>query len=403
MNRKELIILFLLSSINFTHILDFMIMMPLGNYLMSYFHINTQQFSLIVSAYSYSAFATGILAAFVVDNFDRKKVLLFGYSGFIIGTLLCGFAPSFKWLVAARVMAGLFGGLIGAQVLAIVADTFIYEKRGRAMGYLMASFSVASVIGVPVSLYLSNIFSWHAPFIFVGVLGILIIPLVMIFLPSMTKHIIQSEARRKISETFAVIFSRPESLVALALSAFLMLGHFIIIPFLNPYMEFNVGFTKDQIPLIYIVGGIATLISAPIFGRMADQYGKLRIFIICGFLALPFIFIITNLPVLQFYLALIFTGLWFVFANGRGIASQAMISNAVESQYRGSFMSFNSSLQQLFIGTASFFSGLIVTNNAAKRIQNFEWAGYVSIFVLLGCIFLGALLSKLQKPAISNQ
>jgi len=364
---------------------------------MTYFHINTQQFSLIVSAYSYSAFVTGILAAFVVDNFDRKKVLLFGYSGFIIGTLLCGFAPSFKGLIAARIMAGLFGGLIGAQVLAIVADTFIYEKRGRAMGFLMASFSVASVIGVPVSLYLSNIFSWHAPFIFVGILGIVIIPLVMIFLPSMTRHIIQSEERRRITETLVVIFSRPESQVALALSAFLMLGHFIIIPFLNPYMEFDVGFTKNQIPLIYIVGGIATLISAPIFGRMADQYGKLRIFVICGLLALPFIFIITNLPVIPFYLALIFTGFWFVFANGRGIASQAMISNAVESQYRGSFMSFNSSLQQLFIGSASFFAGLIVTNDPAKKIHHFQWSGYVSILVLLGSIFLGTLLSKLQK------
>ena len=157
MSRVEKILLFLLAAIQFTHILDFMIIMPLGNYLMPYFHISTHQFSLIVSAYSYAAFASGIIAAFVIDDFDRKKSLLFGYTGFTIGTLLCGLAPNYQILIAARVLAGLFGGLIGAQILFIMADTFAYEKRGRAMGYLMAAFSVASVLGVPISLYVANL------------------------------------------------------------------------------------------------------------------------------------------------------------------------------------------------------------------------------------------------------
>ncbi|MDP9229980.1 MAG: MFS transporter, partial [Bacteroidota bacterium] len=362
-----------------------------------YFHITTQQFSIIVSAYSYSAFASGIIAAFIVDNFDRKKVLLIGYTGFIIGTILCGLAPGYTLLISARIMAGLFGGLIGAQVLSIVADTIGYEKRGRAMGYLMASFSIASVIGVPFSLYLSNIFSWHAPFILTGILGLIIIPMVWRFLPSMTQHISQSEKRIKVGETLITIFSRPESLAALALSAFLMLGHFLIIPFMNPYMEFNVGFTKQEIPLIYMVGGAATLFSAPLFGKMADKYGKLRIFTLCTILSLPFIFMITNMPSIEFYLVLIVTAIWFVVANGRGIASQAMISNAVEPEFRGSFMSFNSSFQQLFIGSASFFAGLIVTNDASKKIHHYQWVGYLSIAVIAGCILLGKLLGRYQK------
>ena len=389
MNRTERIILFLLASINFTHILDFMIMMPLGNYLMQYFGITTQQFSLIVSAYSYSAFTSGILAAFVVDNFDRKKVLLFGYCGFIIGTICCGLAPDYKFLVAARIMAGLFGGLIAAQVLSIVADTFTYEKRGRAMGYLMSAFSIASVIGVPFSLYLSNIFSWHAPFILVGGLGIVIIPLVMRFLPSMTQHINRTEERVKLGQTIILALSRPASLLALSLSALMVLGHFIIIPFINPYMEFNVGFTKNQIPLIYIVGGVATLFSAPFFGKLSDRYGKLRVFILCSLITLPLIYLITTMPDVRFYLVLIVTGFWFIFANGRAVAAQAMISNVVESQYRGSFMSINSSVQQLFIGSASFFAGLIVTNDATHRIHHYEWVGYLSVAILASCMLVG--------------
>jgi DHA1 family inner membrane transport protein len=399
MNRKERVLLFLLAAINFTHILDFMIIMPLGNYLMPYFHITTQQFSLIVSSYSYAAFTSGIIAAFVIDNFDRKNSLLFGYTGFVIGTFLCGIAPNYQLLIAARVLAGLFGGLIGAQVLSIVADTFTYEKRGRAMGYLMAAFSVASVIGVPISLYIANLFSWHAPFILVAVLGVLLVPLTYKYLPQMKGHL-QKKQDRKLVEAFQIIFSRKSALVALLLSACLMLGHFLIVPFINPFMEFNVGFTRNQIPLIYVAGGLATLISAPIFGRLADQYGKLRIMVICIFLSLPFIYLITNMPRIPFYFVLVATAIWFVVSNGRSIAAQAMISNVIEPQYRGAFMSLNSSFQQLFVGSASFIAGLIVTNDeATKKIFNYHWVGFLSIAIVLLCVYLGVQLNKRMQAA----
>ena len=399
MERKEKILLLLLAAINFTHILDFMIIMPLGNYLMPYFHISTQQFSMIVSAYSYAAFTTGIIAAFVIDKFDRKKSLLFGYSGFIIGTALCGFAPNYQFLIFARMLAGLFGGLIGAQVLSIVADTFPYEKRGRAMGYLMAAFSMASVLGVPLSLYIANIFSWHAPFLLVAGLGLILIPLNIRYIPPVRGHL-QSAANRKLLEAFQIIFSRGSTLLALGLTAFLFFGHFLVVPFLNPYMEFNVGFTKNEIPLTYVVGGTATLFSAPFFGKMADRKGKFLVFILCSLLALPFIYFITNMPPIPFYFVLIATGFWFVMANGRSIASQAMISNVIESEYRGSFMSLNSSFQQLFVGSASFMAGLIVTNDpVTKKIFHFHWVGYLSIAVLLLAVLMGWRLRKIN-PAL---
>ncbi|MBD0332758.1 MAG: MFS transporter [Chitinophagaceae bacterium] len=394
MSYKEKILLFLLASINFTHILDFMIIMPLGNYLIPYFHISTQQFSMIVAAYSYAAFASGIIAAFVIDNFDRKRSLLFGYSGFIIGTALCGFAPTYQFLIAARIMAGLFGGLIGAQVLSIVADTFPYEKRGRAMGFLMAAFSVASVAGVPLSLYIANIFSWHAPFIMVAAMGVVLVPLTARFIPPMRAHL-ENRRNEKATTAFGVVFSRKSSLIALCFSGLMFFGHFIIVPFINPYMEFNVGFTKEQIPLIYVVGGTATLFSAPFFGRLADRLGKIRVYTICAVLTLPFVYFISNMPAIAFYYALIATGLWFILANGRSIAAQAMVSNVIEPQYRGSFMSLNSSLQQLFVGSASFMAGLIVTNDATtKKIYHYSWAGYVSILILAFCVYLGYVLKQ---------
>ena len=185
-----------------------------------------------------------------------------------------------------------------------------------------------------------------------------------------------------------------EALIALTLSSSFMLGHFVIIPFINPFMEFNVGFTKEEIPLIYVVGGVATLFSAPIFGKLADKHGKLKIFTLTALLTLPFVYLITNMPAIPFYFVLIATGLWFIVSNGRSIAAQSMVSNVIESQYRGSFMSLNSSFQQLFIGTASFIAGLIVTNDASGKINHYSWAGYFSIGVLLFCIYLGYVLKK---------
>ena len=333
MNRKEILILTLLASLNFTHILDFMILMPLGNYLMPFFKINPQEFSVLVSAYTISAAVSGFAAAFFVDAFDRKKVLLVAYTGFLVGTIFCGFAPTYWTLFSARVMAGLFGGLIGAQVLSIVADTFPYERRGAAMGAIMSAFAIASTFGVPFALYLANLSSWHAPFLLVGFLGIILIPLLIYFLPSMTAHI-HSEAVIKESKWTIItnILKDDVQYKALIFSGLVMFGHFLIIPFINPYMELNVGFSKKITPLIYLVGGITSFFSANILGKLSDTYGKLLIFNICVFTALPFVFMITNLPPTQLYIpVLVVFGLWFMASTGRGVTASAMVSNVVKA------------------------------------------------------------------------
>jgi MFS transporter, DHA1 family, inner membrane transport protein len=401
MNKKERMILWILAGLNFTHILDFMIMMPLGNFLMPHFNISAQFFSWIVAAYPISAFCSGMTTAFYVDRFDRKKVLLFAYTGFLVGTVFCGLAPDPYFLMGARILTGLFGGLIGAQVLSIVADTFAYEIRGRAMGTIFMAFSVASVFGVPFSLYLARLISWHAPFIFIGLVGIFIIPLIIKFLPPMTVHLKpageRTNGRPEVLKILSAIFNNKAQVMALMLSGLLMMGHFLIIPFVNPYMEFNVGFTKTQTPLIYMVGGACAMVTSPIIGRMADKYGKFRIFIICLFFSLIPIFLITNMPSIPFYYVLVVMGFWFTFSTGRNIPAQAMITTVVNPAERGQFMSFNSSFQQLFTGMASIIAGFIVVKDAGGKIFHYNWVGYLSVAVIFSTVFIARKLAIRQK------
>jgi DHA1 family inner membrane transport protein len=409
MESKEKIILLLLTVLNFTHILDFMIMMPLGNYLMPYFDISSQQFSMLVAAYTFSAGASGFLAAFFVDGFDRKKVLLFAYAGFLIGTLFCAISPAYEILLVSRVVAGLFGGLIGAQVLSIVADIVPYERRAAAMGMIMAAFSAASVFGVPFGLYIANLFNWHAPFFFVVILGVLLVPFLFKFLPKMDNHL-HAENFQKIAPLQLVgdVFRNPSQLYALALTAFLMMGHFMIIPFINPFMEFNMGFSKTQTPIIYMVGGALTMVTSPLLGRLADRLGKFALFIVLALAGIPLIALITNLPAIPFYFVLCITGLWFIISAGRFIPAQAMVSHVVPTERRGSFMSFNSSVQQIFVGLASVLAGLIVVKMPDNRIENYEVTGYLSIAIILFSIFIATRLNKKLKEkenetAISNK
>jgi predicted MFS family arabinose efflux permease len=401
MNKKERLIVFLLASINFTHILDFMIMMPLGNYLMPFFDISPKKFSFLVGAYPITAFFSGFIAAFFADKYDRKKILLFAYIGFLIGTLACGIAPTYFLLLSARILTGVFGGLIGAQVMSIIADLFGYERRGIATGAVMSSFAIASTIGVPFALYLSNIFSWHAPFILVAVLGALIIPLVIKYIPPVADHLQDniSDARR--FEVLLNVVRSNEQRMTLLFSGLVMMGHFLIIPFVNPYLEFNLGFSKDLTPLVYLFGGIASFLSAFVLGRISDRVGKLTVFSWAVFFSFFIVAIITDLPKISFSIILIFFVIWFIVATGRAVTAQAMITNVVKPEQRGSFLSFNSSVQQLGTAAATFTAGFIVIKDKAGKLQHYNWVGYLSILVLLLGLLLGRyLFSGMDKKNI---
>lgn len=391
----------LLAALNFTHILDFMIMMPLGNYLIDNFGISTMQFSLLVGAYSIAAFFSGLAIAMFTDKFDRRKSLLFAYVGFVLGTLACGFAYSYGLLLAARIIAGLFGGIIGAQVLSIVADMFVYERRGRAMGIVMGGFAGASILGVPISLNLTNLFQkdWHVPFLLIGGLGIIFIPLILRVVPSMTSHIRKEDEKASFFQALITVCRVPAQRSALIFSGLLMTGHFLIIPFINPYLEFNKGFSKELTPWLYLVGGMASLLAALYLGKLADKKGKLVVFSVSVFLSLFMVIIITRLPNVPFVVVLLFFAIWFVVATGRIVTAQAMISEVVTPAQRGSFMSVNGSIQQLGSGLAALCAGVIVFTDKTGKIHNYNWVGYLSILVLLISLLFGRVIfRKMEAP-----
>jgi MFS transporter, DHA1 family, inner membrane transport protein len=388
MNPKELKILLLLAALNFTHILDFMVMMPLGNLIMPYFNVGTKAFSILVSAYAFSAGFSSFFSAFFVNNYDRKKVLLFAYIGFIIGTLGCALAPTFTILLVARIVAGLFGGMLGAQVISIVSDTIDFERRGQAMGMVMSAFSLASIAGVPLGLILANQYSWHMPFYLVAVLALISFVLLYFNLPSLTGHI----AKAKLIDNRSIINSVIQDKTqrgALFFSGLMMMGHFMIIPFINPFLEFNNGYSKSFAPMVYLVGGIASLIAANILGKMADKYGKWKVFKYCVIASFPLIFFVTNIPIKNSILVIFIFALWFAASTGRGVTSQALVSNVVKPELRGSFQSFNSFMQQLGTGLASILGGFIVSSGADFKLTNYPILGILSVIVLGLTIIIG--------------
>ncbi|MFT5884862.1 MAG: DHA1 family inner membrane transport protein [Arcticibacterium sp.] len=388
MNFKEKLLLFVLACVNFTHIMDFMILMPLGPQLMEIFEINAQQFGFMVASYGVAAAISGFSLAFFADRFDRKKVLLFAYIGFVLGTFACAISPSFYTLIVSRTVAGLFGGMIGSQVLSIVADTFDYERRGRAMGVISAAFALASVIGVPGGLYLANLFSWHAPFFTVGGMGIIIIFLLWFLVPKIDGHLNASEPKTSKRLVIKQIWNTPNQLWALALSAVIMLGHFSIIPYIAPTLVSNIGYKDEDIYLIYLIGGLLTIFSAPIVGKLADKKGKYPVFVIFLLLSLIPIYLITNLIPVPLYVVLIISGLFFIFSNGRLIPTQAMVSSVVTPKNRGGFMAINSSVQLMAQAIASSIGGSILVQRSDGYLENYELVGYFAMAMLLISLFV---------------
>lgn len=398
MTKDQKLILYLLACVQFTNIMDFMIMMPMGPILMKAFDITAREYSFLVSAYSISAGICGFVSAFFVDKFDRKNVLTIAYIGFLIGTFACAIAPTYAMLMAARIVAGLFGGVLGSQVIAIVGDTVSYEHRAEGMSIIMAAFSTASVLGVPLGMYLASTISWHIPFMFVVGVGFINLLLIYRYLPNLRSHIHVSVTKPSPFAVLTNIAADGNQIRALALSVIIMFGHFCTIPSLSPYLTLNVGMSVDNISLIYLVGGAITIISARVVGKVADKKGKYLIFATCGVLFLIPVYLMTHLHAgASLTLILFITSMFFLFANGRTITMQAIVSGVVNSEQRGGFTSINSSMIQLGSGAASFVGGLIVEKAADGTLLHYNWVGYMSMFFML----IGILLAKDIKPVKS--
>ncbi len=293
LTRKEWLLIVVLSAVQFTHILDFVIMMPLGPQFKDDLQLTDQWFGFLVSAYAFSAAAAGLLAAWFIDRFDRKSALLALYAGFTLGTLCCAAAPNYAFLLAARAVTGAFGGVVAACILAIVGDAFPGPRRGRAMGAIMSAFSVASIVGIPAGLSLANGYGWRAPFVALTALGVAVCVLVNFVLPPMRSHLVRGR------QTVSVwsIFLEPTHLRAYVLMTALVLGSFMIVPYLASYLVSNTGRDKAELPYVYLCGGLATLLTMTFFGWLSDRLGKLPVFRCLALFTMIPILLVTNLPV----------------------------------------------------------------------------------------------------------
>lgn len=385
---KERNLLLLLAAIQFTNILDFMIMMPLGPQLMRIFDISPSQFSSLVSAYTFSAGIVGFGSAFFIDRVARKQMLVVVYAGFVVGTLACAMSPGYWWLLFSRVFTGAFGGMLGALVMSIVGDAIPIERRASAMGKIMAAFSAASVLGVPFSLYLASITNWHAPFYFLAGAGVFIWLGIIRFVPVLQQSGGREGVALKPLEIIQTVVRERNLRTALFLTMIMMLGNFTVTPFISPTMVANVGFTEQQLTYIYLTGGFITLFSSPWIGKLADKYGSKRVFTVFVLISLIPIVIITNLEATPIAWVLLVTSSYFVVSGGRMIPAQTLITSAVKPEMRGSFMSLNGSVQQLATAAAAFIAGLIMVRNEDGTLSNYPYVGMLSILLCLVSIWI---------------
>lgn len=341
--------------------MDFMIIMPLGEMLMEELMINSQQFSFLVASYTLTAGVTGLISAFFVDSYDRKNYFLLAYSGFAIGTLMCGWVDSYQGLIAARIITGGFGGVISSTVIAIVSDAIASERRAWGLGIVMSAFSMASALGLPIGLYFAFNYGWNWPFLVLGAVSILNAVAVYFTLPPVREHLDHPGPKVNSWEFIKNIPNHKNQWMALSYTMLLMFGHFAVIPFITPYLVENVGFERQEITLVYLIGGIATIITNPRIGRWADQTNKHRVFTILASLSIIPILVLTNLPPVPLWMALVVTGLFFILAGGRMVPSTAIVTSVIKPRNRGSFMSLNSSVQNMTAGLASIVAGVLVT------------------------------------------
>jgi predicted MFS family arabinose efflux permease len=404
LSRYQVTVVAILAFLQFTVVLDFMILSPLGALLMKELAVTPKQFGLVVSAYAFAASGSGLLAAGFADKFDRKKLLLFFYAGFVLGTALCGIAPSYSFLLAARMFTGLFGGVIGSISLAIIADLFPFEVRGRVMGVVMSAFAASQVLGIPAGLYVSNAFGWHAPFLMIAGVSAAVGIGIFTLLRPIDEHL-KKPATRKAGAHLLATLARPRYQWGFSATMLLAVGGFMLMPFGSAFAVHNLGISLERLPMVYMATGIAAIVAGPVMGRVSDAIGKYRTFAIGSTSAIALVVYYTHLGITPLWFVIALNIVLFVSITARMIASQALSSAIPEAQDRGAYMSISSSLQQLAGGVASSSAGLIVSQSGDGPLENYERLGYVVSAAIVTTVVLMFKINRMVtspgSPALS--
>jgi predicted MFS family arabinose efflux permease len=384
------LVIALMAFLQFSIILDFMVMSPLGAMLIPALQITPSQFGLVVSAYAFSAGISAILAAGFADRFDRKRLLLFFYAGFIVGTFLCAIAPTFHFLLFGRIVTGIFGGVIGSIVLAITTDLFSLQMRGRVMGVVQTAFAASQILGLPIGLYFANIWGWHAPFMMIVVVSIIVCGIIMVYLRPVDAHLKLPTEKNPFLHLWSTL-TNFRYVLAFAATGILTLGGYMLMPFGSVFTVHNLGIDLEQLPILYLVTGVSAIAVGPLVGRASDTYGKFNVFLFGAVLTMVMVAIYTNLGTTPLPWVLAVNVLLFVGIFARMIPTQALISAIPDPGSRGAFMAVNSSLQQISGGVASVLAGLIVAQGSTGRLEHFDRLGFIlitSVLVTVGMMYL---------------
>jgi multidrug resistance protein len=384
----------LLAVVQFTIILDFMVLSPLGPYLMDDMGLLPDKFASVVSAYAFSAFVSAVLTAGFADRFDRKKILIFFYCGFVLGTLFCALATSYETLLAARIFTGLFGGVISSIVYAIITDLFSFQQRGRVMGFVQMAFAGSQILGIPIGLYLANLTNWHLPFYSIVVFSLLTLVVVYFKMKPITEHIEANKGRNAFKHFGQTLRNKRYARGFIA-TTLLATGGFMLMPFGSEFATKNLKISFESLPLLYLITGVFSMMFGPLFGKLSDTIGKLKIYIFGTSLAILFVGIYTSLGVTPFYVVVLLNIMLFAGITGRMISATALITSIPTTRDRGAFMSINSAVQQLSGGIASLIAGSIVFKNPDNSLGNYSILGAVVIGTMLISILLMVRVDKM--------
>jgi len=374
--RYQSLLVALLAFVQFTVILDFTIMSPLGAIIMPALDITAGQFGVAVSAYAFSAAISGILSAGFADRFDRKRLLLFFYVGFTLGTALCAVAPNYHVLLLGRIVTGLFGGVIGSVVLAITTDLFSLQQRGRVMGFVQTAFAASQVLGIPAGLFLSNHWNWHVSFAALIVLSIAAMAAVVLMMKPVNAHLLLKQESTAFRHLIATI-TQTRYTTAFLVTTLLATGGYMLMPFGSAYTVHNLGIEITHLPTIYLVSGLFSIVTGPLVGRASDAFGKFPTFVFGSAMSIIMVLIYTHLGQVSLTTAIAVNVLMFVGIFSRMIPSQAIISAIPDPSQRGSFSAVSASLQQLSGGLGSVLAAAIIAENADGSLRHFDWLGYI--------------------------
>ncbi|OGU07490.1 MAG: MFS transporter [Geobacteraceae bacterium GWC2_58_44] len=384
----EKFVIGILALLQFTVILDFMVLSPLGALLMPKLGISTSQFGLVVSAYAISAGCSGLLAAGFADRFDRKKMLLFFYAGFVLGTLCCGVASNYSFLLYARIVTGIFGGVIGSITYAIIADTFRMEVRGRVMGFVQTAFAASQVLGIPIGLYLATVLDWHAPFLMIVALAAPVGVVILLKLQPVTGHL---QVRQDKNAFLHLWHTASNAFYFRGFMATMLLatGGFMLMPFSSAFLVNNVRIPETRLSLIFFVTGLCSIFTGPYLGRLSDKMGKYPLFVLGSLLSMAMVYVYTHLGPSPIWVIVVTNTVLWIGISSRMISSTALTSGVPEIKDRGAYMGINSSIQHVSGGIASFVAGLIVYQpTKAAPLQHFEVVGYLTICTIFVTMFM---------------